>query len=441
MEDSTSEEKRDHSETHEIGSLAVGRSHPDEVSSTDVPFPLLSGPTDGGLVAWSQVFAGHLTAFNSWGYINSFSLFQAYYTTTLNEAPSKISWIGSIQLFLTLFIGTFSGRALDAGYYRHVAFAGFALQVLGIFMTSLVKKYWQLLLAQGLCQGLGNGLVFPPTVALVSTYFVKKRALAVACMTCGTATGGIVFPVIARQLLDKVGFAWTIRVMGFIMLANSILVLALARARPSARSTGPLIDLAAFADPWYSFFGLGLLLACFGLYFAYYYITPFAQTIIHASSPTSLDLLLVTNAMGIPGRVAPAWIADRFLGPLNTLIVIVALSGILTYGWAAVDSLPGTWTFAVLYGFFGAGIQSMFPPALADSRKEMQGIGVRMGMVFSVMSVGSLCGPPVAGALVERDGGRYLFAQVFGGSVMVCGALVLVVPRVLSVGWGVWRKV
>lgn len=145
--------------------------------------------------------------------------------------------------------------------------------------------------------------------------------------------------------------------------------------------------------------------------------------------------------MGIPGRVAPAWIADRFLGPLNTLIVIVALSGILTYGWAAVDSLPGTWTFAVLYGFFGAGIQSMFPPALADSRKDMQGIGVRMGMVFSVMSVGSLCGPPVAGALVERDGGRYLFAQVFGGSVMVCGALVLVVPRVLSVGWGVWRKV
>ena len=68
-------------------------------------------------------------------------------------------------------------------------------------------------------------------------------------MTSGTATGGIVFPVIARQLTDKVGFGWTIRVMGFIILANSIIILVLARTRGSPRSTGPLIKLAAFADP------------------------------------------------------------------------------------------------------------------------------------------------------------------------------------------------
>ena len=58
---------------------------------------------------------------------------------------------------------------MDAGYYRHVASAGLGLQVLGVFMTSLVTNYWQLLLAQGICQGLGNGLVFTLTVALVST--------------------------------------------------------------------------------------------------------------------------------------------------------------------------------------------------------------------------------------------------------------------------------
>jgi hypothetical protein len=32
--------------------------------------------------------------------------------------PSDISWIGSIQIFLLFFIGTFSGRATDAGYFR-----------------------------------------------------------------------------------------------------------------------------------------------------------------------------------------------------------------------------------------------------------------------------------------------------------------------------------
>lgn len=145
--------------------------------------------------------------------------------------------------------------------------------------------------------------------------------------------------------------------------------------------------------------------------------------------------------MGLPGRVAPAWIADHFLGPLNTLIVIVALSGILNYTWAAVASIEGTWVFAVVYGFFGAGIQSMFPPALANTQRDTSKIGVRMGMTFSVMSIGCLCGAPVAGSLIQREGGNYLYAQMFGGSVMICGALVLVVPRVLSVGWSLAKKV
>lgn len=255
-----------------IQSLKNNAGHPNQV---------ISAPPDGGLVAWSQVVAGHLVALNSWGYINSFGLFQAYYTTALKEDLSTISWVGSIQIFLTLFIGTFSGRAMDGGYYRHIAVIGLSLQVLGLFMTSLANQYWQLLLAQGICQGLGNGLVFTPTIALVSTYFLKKRAVAVAGMTSGTATGGVVFPIIARQLLHKIGFAWTVRTMGFIVLANSAVILALTRTRISRRTTGPLIELAAFADPWYSLFGLGLLLALTGLYFVYYYVSSFDYLVFY----------------------------------------------------------------------------------------------------------------------------------------------------------------
>ena len=113
------------------------------------------------------------------------------------------------------------------------------------------------------------------------------------------------------------------------------------------------------------------------------------------------------NAMGIPGRVAPALVADLWLGPLNTLIIIVALSGILTFVWATVDSLEGAWVFVVMYGF-GAGIQSMFPPALANSQKDSSKIGVRMGKICSVMSIRSLCGAPLAAALTQKDRGTYL---------------------------------
>ena len=85
-------------------------------------------------------------------------------------------------------------------------------------------------------------------MALVSIYFVNRRAVAVSFMTSGTATGGNVFPLVARQLLNKVGFAWITRTMGFIMLVNSVIIIALARVRQSSGSRGPLIEFAAFAD-------------------------------------------------------------------------------------------------------------------------------------------------------------------------------------------------
>lgn len=68
-------------------------------------------PPDGGLTAWTQAIMGHLIVFNTWGYINCFGVFQTYYAHTLNHSPSDISWIGSTQVFLLFFVGTFSGRA------------------------------------------------------------------------------------------------------------------------------------------------------------------------------------------------------------------------------------------------------------------------------------------------------------------------------------------
>ena len=156
---------------------------------------------------------------------------------------------------------------------------------------------------------------------------------------------------------------------------------------------------------------------------------------MHASSATSLDLLLAVNAMGLPGRLMPAWISDRYIGPLNTLIITAGCSGVLVFAWAAVASLNGTWAFAIAYGFVAANVQSLVPPAIAAYESDKTKSGVLIGMMFSITSIACLCGPPISGALIERNEGSYLYAQMFGGSIMICGALVLLVPRVLTFGW------
>ena len=214
-------------------------------------------PPDGGLQAWTQLLLAHLTIFNTWGYINSFGVFQTYYVITLKEPPSAISWVGSVQIFLLFFIGTFSGRATDYGLFRIAFTIGSILQLLGIFMTSLSTKYWHLFLAQGILTGLGNGLVFCPTISVASTYFSTKKSLALGIVASGTATGGLVFPVIVQQLLPKIGFPWTVRVIGFVMLAIMAITLTFTKPRLPPRKSGPLVEWAAFKELPYALFSIG----------------------------------------------------------------------------------------------------------------------------------------------------------------------------------------
>lgn len=216
-------------------------------------------PSDGGLQAWLQVLIAHLVIFSMWGYINSFGVFQTYYINVLDQSPSDISWIGSVQVFLLFFIGTFSGRATDADYFRHVFAVGTFLILLGVFMTSICTTYWQLFLAQGICTSIGNGLLFCPTLAILPIYFSKNR---VGLAASGTTTGGMIIPGLFEGLLPRIGFGWTLFVLGLIMLVFQVLCLILSRTRVPPRSFGPLVEFSAFREVPYLLFAIGLFL-CF----------------------------------------------------------------------------------------------------------------------------------------------------------------------------------
>lgn len=231
------------------------------------------GPPQDGRAAWLQVLMGHIIIFNTWGYINSYGVFQTYYVAHLGHPASDISWVGSVQVFMLFFIGTFSGRATDAGYFRPVFITGLLAQLLGVFMTSISSRYYQLFLTQGILTGIGNGLLFCPSLAVISTYHNKRKALALGIVAAGTGTGGLVFPAIAQQLLPRLGFGWTLRVMGFVMLGTMSLPLAFTRARLPPRRTGPIIDWHAFREMGFLLYTIGITLIFWGIYFAFYYVS------------------------------------------------------------------------------------------------------------------------------------------------------------------------
>lgn len=399
----------------------------------------LGPPPDGGFKAWSQVALAHFVIFNTWGYINSFGVFQTYYSQTLGHPPSDISWVGSIQIFLLFFIGTFSGRATDAGYFKFTLACGAILECFSIFMTSLCTKYWQLFLAQGIGQGIGCGLMFCPTLALVSTYFAKNRGIAIGIVASGSATGGLVFPAVIMKMLPQVGYGWTVRTLGFISVATLTPCVLFLKQRLPPRKSGPIVEWAAFTELPYLLFAIGMFMNFWGLYIGFFYIGSFSRNIIGVSSDRSIDLLLVMNGVGLVGRLVPNLLADRYTGPLNLLIPFSFATALVGYCWAAVNGMSGLWTFATFYGLFAAGIQSLFPATLSTLTTDMKKIGVRMGMVLSVVAVAALIGSPIAGELVIRDDGEYLYAQMFMGSAILLGGLTLIGARVIKVGTGLAR--
>ena len=97
-------------------------------------------------------------------------VYQTYYEQILlpHETSSNISWIGSIQAFLLVVIGAFTGPLFGRGCLRSLLVAGSFGVVSGMMMTSLCNKYWQVVVvAQGVLVGLGCGCLFVPCVAII----------------------------------------------------------------------------------------------------------------------------------------------------------------------------------------------------------------------------------------------------------------------------------
>ncbi|KAF4833071.1 Fujikurins efflux protein [Colletotrichum siamense] len=405
-------------------------SHTDEEKSEAI----VDAP-DGGFVGWLQVLSAFLLVLDGFGFITAFGVFQSFYVEELHgSTASDVSWIGSMQIFLLFLLGTVSGRAIDAGYFRTTLLTGFIFQIGGIFGASWSDRYWQLLLSQGIATGIGNGMHFTALVWLVSQYFTKKRGLALGISSCGAPIGAVIFTIMARQLIPAVGIAWTLRAMGFLVLFNSVIIFLISRPKETKRSSGPLLELAAFKELPYLLFTIGMFFTLLGAYFAYYYVPLFGRKNLGLDDNGALTILIIMSAVGITGRLIPPYFADRSIKPLRTLVISTLLSSLNVYAWIGVHSTTGLTVWVIAYAFTVNAVQTLFTASMGEVTSDMSKLGVRIGMVFTVVSFACLAGPPIGGSLVTLGKGDFLYAQLFAGTTMLVGGLLVALAKIKQVG-------
>jgi len=243
---------------------------PDRSSFTSKPVP--------NTQAWLQVAVYFLVMFNSFGLIQSFGIFQLPYEKSLESTPSTVAWIGSSHIFFVYFLGTFSGCALDRGYYKSSLAAGSVLQIIGLIIAGFSKTYWTTFIFHGVLQGVGHGFMFCPAVTTTANYFAgsKWKMMALGIGGCGASVGGMVFPAIAKYTINSLGIDKTLWIMCGVITFSSILMQLLANSGPkytprTARSTNvfswkDVVEWRAFKEPCYTFYVCAMFFVFIGLW-------------------------------------------------------------------------------------------------------------------------------------------------------------------------------
>lgn len=153
----------------------------------------------------------------------------------------------------------------------------------------------------------------------------------------------------------------------------------------------------------------------------------------------SLNLVIILNGVGLPARVIPGYIADRFLGVLNTFVLCLLANVIVLWCWLAVGSIPAYYAYTVVYGVSAASFQSLFSTTIAAHCQDITKIGTRLGMAFTGMGITTLIGGPISGALLGANG-SYVAPICWNGALMVFGTGLVTAARVWKHGWG-WATV
>ncbi|KAI0016491.1 major facilitator superfamily domain-containing protein [Xylariomycetidae sp. FL0641] len=397
---------------------------------------------EGGREAWLTVLGAWFCFFSSFGFITSSGVFQDYYEHALlaGYSPSQISWIPSLQLFALSGLAPFAGMFFDGHGPRLLVALGSFLVVFGTMMQSLATEYYQVLLSQSVCAGLGMSMIFHGSTNSIPTWFKRRRGLAMGLASSGSGLGGVVLPIMFDRLLTRIGYAWTVRTIAFLLLPLQLVAIFTIRSRLVHTPKGfhLLRLLRPFKDTVFALNASAVFFGILGLPLPLNFLKEAGEA-AGIKQPLSTYLLPILNSVSILGRIVPLWAGDHF-GIFNVATVLIFYGAILVLGlwYPAPGSTNTVIAFSALYGaplgFFLAAVAT-----LAAQISDIREIGVRVGATFLVNGIAGLISNPLGGSLIGV-GGRTGPAS-FDGLKLFCGLSILVsgclfaTTRIYHGGW------
>ena len=313
---------------------------------------------------------------------------------------------------------------------------GLGLCAVGLALCALP---WLPAVALGaLCIGAGYGPITPASSHLLAlTTPAHRMSLVFSIKQTGVPAGGMLAGALVPWLSLWLGWQGTLLAVAGVCALCAALAQPLRAALDADRQPAQPLALQALFKPIGMVLGqpsLRALAACSFLFSAVQVSTT-AYMVTYLNESLGMTLLAagaalsVSQLAGVVGRIAWGAVADRGLGPLNTLMLLATLmmagsvlTALLQPQWPTLL----IWAIVALLGASAIGWNGVYLATVARQAPPGQA-GVATGGTLLFTFLGVVCGSPAFGALAGASGSyRIAFAA-------------LALPAALALGLLVWR--
>ena len=261
----------------------------------------------------------------------------------------------------------------------------------------------------------------------VTSWFDRRRGLALAIVLAGAGIGSILHPILAEYWIANYGWRAAYRMFGLLILALGVPLTALWVRRnpaPAARATAgggaTVREALGQREFWILVAVLFLSSAAANgtLTHLAAHLTDGGVTPARAAWMTGL--LGVAN---LGGRLLTGWLLDRLAGPRLSLALLLAMAA----GMFLLSSSAAVWVACVAVILIGTGLggEADITPYLLTRYFGLRSFSALYGLTWTFYALAGAIGPVLFGRVFDTTGSYASLLGVGAGVTAVAGLLML----------------
>ncbi|MFN7994031.1 MAG: MFS transporter [Bryobacteraceae bacterium] len=297
------------------------------------------------------------------------------------------------------------------------------------FLTPNLAHLYAVFVVMGI---VGNGTTQMGYSRAVSTWFDRRRGLALALVMAGVGTGAMVFPPLAQWIIAGYGWRVAYVCLGVVVLLLGIPLTALfVRERPrDHRQSHTILDGATVGE--------GIRSRAFWILVGTLFLSSISVNgaIAHLS-PLLTDrgvpagsAALAASMLGLAsffGRLVTGYFLDRFFGPrVGLCLYAVCAGGILLLARSSAV-WPGI-AAAALIGL-GVGAEADITPYLLTRYFGLRAFSTLYGFTWTAYAIAGAIGPVWMGRAFDATGSYVSLLTLLALATLLSASLLLLLPR------------